>query len=80
MRLHRSLAVLVPIAAEVPRIFECFHRVPGIEVQLGSQIGLGVGLLLAAPLLGIDRAKRTPAIRRMHTQTERNLCKALYMG
>jgi signal transduction histidine kinase len=32
---------------EVPRIFERFHRVPGIKVQTGSKTGLGLGLYIA---------------------------------
>lgn len=32
---------------EVPNVFDRFHRVPGIEVQIGSRVGLGVGLYIA---------------------------------
>jgi signal transduction histidine kinase len=33
--------------AEVPHIFERFHRVPGIKVQTGSKTGLGLGLYIS---------------------------------
>lgn len=32
---------------EQVRIWECFHRVPGIQVQSGSGVGLGIGLYLS---------------------------------
>jgi signal transduction histidine kinase len=34
-------------AEELPHLFDRFFRVPGIEVQLGSRVGLGVGLYIA---------------------------------
>ncbi len=36
---------------EQPRIWERFHRVPGIEVQSGSGIGLGLGLYISKKLI-----------------------------
>lgn len=36
---------------EQPRIWELFHRVPGIEVQSGSGIGLGLGLHVSKTLI-----------------------------
>ncbi|MEW5847432.1 MAG: GAF domain-containing sensor histidine kinase [Myxococcota bacterium] len=36
---------------EVPHIFERYHRVPGIDVQVGSRVGLGVGLFVAKALV-----------------------------
>ena len=32
---------------EQARIWECFHRVPGVQVQSGSAVGLGIGLYLS---------------------------------
>lgn len=44
----------VGIPAEMlPHIFERFYRVPGIEVQAGSHIGMGLGLYIARKI--IDR-------------------------
>ncbi|HEX6123196.1 MAG TPA: HAMP domain-containing sensor histidine kinase, partial [Ktedonobacterales bacterium] len=40
----------VPLT-EQERIWERFHRVPGIEVQSGSGIGLGLGLYIARELI-----------------------------
>ncbi|HEU5369531.1 MAG TPA: ATP-binding protein [Ktedonobacterales bacterium] len=34
-----------------PRIWELFHRVPGIEVQSGSGVGLGLGLHISKTLI-----------------------------
>ncbi len=36
---------------EQPRIWELFHRVPGIEVQSGSGVGLGLGLHISKTLI-----------------------------
>ncbi len=33
-------------AEEQARVWECFHRVPGIEVQSGNSVGLGLGLYI----------------------------------
>jgi len=33
-------------AEEQARIWECFHRVPGIKVQSGNSVGLGLGLYI----------------------------------
>ena len=42
----------VGIAAELlPHLFEQFYRVPGVEVQTGSQTGLGLGLYIAWKLV-----------------------------
>ena len=42
----------VGIPAEVlPHIFERFYRVPGIDVQTGSSIGLGLGLYISQQLV-----------------------------
>ncbi len=38
-------------AAEHERIWECFYRVPGIEVQSGSGGGLGVGLSVCRTII-----------------------------
>jgi signal transduction histidine kinase len=38
-------------AHEVPLVFERFHRVPGISVQVGSRVGLGLGLFIAKALV-----------------------------
>jgi signal transduction histidine kinase len=40
----------IPIA-EQERIWERFHRVPGIEVQSGSGIGLGLGLSISREMI-----------------------------
>jgi signal transduction histidine kinase len=34
-------------AEQQARIWECFHRAPGIQVQSGSGVGLGIGLYLS---------------------------------
>lgn len=36
---------------EQPRIWERFHRVPGIEVQSGSGVGLGLGLFISKKIV-----------------------------
>jgi signal transduction histidine kinase len=36
---------------EQPRIWERFHRVPGIEVQSGSGVGLGLGLFISKRII-----------------------------
>jgi signal transduction histidine kinase len=38
-------------ADEIPRVFERFHRVPDIEVQSGSRIGLGLGLYVCKAIV-----------------------------
>ena len=38
-------------AEDQPRIWDLFHRVPGIEVQSGSGIGLGLGLHISKTLI-----------------------------
>jgi signal transduction histidine kinase len=38
-------------AAELPHIFDRFYRVPEIDVQVGSRIGLGLGLFVARALV-----------------------------
>jgi signal transduction histidine kinase len=40
----------IPLA-EQERIWERFHRVPGIEVQSGSGIGLGLGLSISHEII-----------------------------
>jgi two-component system, sensor histidine kinase and response regulator len=35
----------------IPRIFERFYRVPGVEVQSGSSIGVGLGLYVAQKIV-----------------------------
>jgi signal transduction histidine kinase len=35
----------------VPHIFERFYRVPGIEVQTGSSVGLGLGLYISRQIV-----------------------------
>ncbi|WP_245913988.1 GAF domain-containing sensor histidine kinase [Nannocystis exedens] len=36
---------------EVPHIFDRFYRVPGIDVQVGSSVGLGLGLYIASAVV-----------------------------
>jgi PAS domain S-box-containing protein len=36
---------------EQPRVWELFHRVPGIEVQSGSGVGLGLGLYISRTII-----------------------------
>lgn len=36
---------------ELPRIFDRFYRVPGIEVQAGSGVGLGLGLYICREIV-----------------------------
>jgi signal transduction histidine kinase len=38
-------------AEEVPRLFRRFHRVPGIAVQAGSSVGLGLGLYICKAIV-----------------------------
>ena len=38
-------------ASEQARVWELFHRVPGIEVVSGSGVGLGLGLYLCKSLI-----------------------------
>ena len=33
------------------RVWECFYRVPGIEVQKGSEVGLGLGLHISRTIV-----------------------------
>jgi len=46
----RDMGVGIP-AAELPRIFEQYYRVPGIEPQTGSHRGLGLGLYISRKLV-----------------------------
>jgi two-component system, sensor histidine kinase and response regulator len=42
----------VGISSEMlPHIFERFYRVPGIEVQTGSSVGLGLGLYISKQIV-----------------------------
>jgi signal transduction histidine kinase len=36
---------------DLPHIFEQFYRVPGVEIQTGSRIGLGLGLYIARKIV-----------------------------
>jgi signal transduction histidine kinase len=36
---------------EQARIWECFHRAPGVQVQSGSGVGLGIGLYLSKMII-----------------------------
>jgi signal transduction histidine kinase len=38
-------------AEELPRLFRRFHRVPGIDVQAGSRVGLGLGLYICKAIV-----------------------------
>lgn len=38
-------------AAEQPRVWEPFHRAPGVEVQSGSGVGLGLGLHISKTIV-----------------------------
>jgi signal transduction histidine kinase len=38
-------------AEELPRMFRRFHRVPGIAVQAGSMVGLGLGLYICKAIV-----------------------------
>jgi signal transduction histidine kinase len=38
-------------ADEVPCLFERFHRVPGVDVQVSSHVGLGLGLYIAKAIV-----------------------------
>jgi signal transduction histidine kinase len=38
-------------ADELPRLFQRFHRVPGVEVQVGSRLGLGLGLYISKAIV-----------------------------
>src|SRR6266568_3155888 len=40
-----------PITIMLPHIFEPFYRVPGIEVQTGSAVGLGLGLYISRKIV-----------------------------
>lgn len=46
----RDMGVGIP-AEQIPHIFEQYYRVPGIEVQTGSQTGLGLGLFISQKLV-----------------------------
>jgi two-component system sensor histidine kinase/response regulator len=37
--------------AEMPHLFERFYRVPGIDVQAGSGVGLGLGLYISHEIM-----------------------------
>ena len=48
----------VGIPAEMlPQIFERFYRVPGVEVQAGSHIGMGLGLYIARKIIDRHRGR-----------------------
>jgi len=40
---------------QLPHIFERFYRVPGIERQNGSHVGLGLGLYIAQKIVECHR-------------------------
>ncbi|MEO8971441.1 MAG: hybrid sensor histidine kinase/response regulator [Ktedonobacteraceae bacterium] len=46
----RDMGVGIP-AEQVPHIFGQYYRVPGVEVQTGSQTGLGLGLFISQKLV-----------------------------
>ena len=46
----RDMGVGIP-AEQIPHIFEQYYRVPGVEVQSGSQTGLGLGLFISQKLV-----------------------------
>ncbi len=46
----RDMGVGIP-AGQLPHIFEQYYRVPGVEVQTGSQTGLGLGLFISQKLV-----------------------------
>jgi signal transduction histidine kinase len=35
----------------LPHLFDCFYRVPGVQVQSGSGIGLGLGLYISKEIV-----------------------------
>jgi signal transduction histidine kinase len=39
------------VAEELPRLFQRFHRVPGVAVQAGSSVGLGLGLYICKAIV-----------------------------
>ena len=38
-------------AEQLPHIFDLYYRVPGVEIQSGSQTGLGLGLYISRKLV-----------------------------
>jgi signal transduction histidine kinase len=46
----RDMGVGIP-TEQLPHIFEQYYRVPGVEVQTGSQTGLGLGLFISQKLV-----------------------------
>ncbi|HEY6408796.1 MAG TPA: hybrid sensor histidine kinase/response regulator [Ktedonobacteraceae bacterium] len=46
----RDMGVGIP-AEQLPHIFDPYYRVPGVEVQSGSQTGLGLGLFISRKLV-----------------------------
>ncbi len=46
----RDIGIGIP-GAMLPHIFEPFYRVPGIEVQTGSAVGLGLGLYISRKIV-----------------------------
>ena len=46
----RDMGIGIP-AEQIPHIFEQYYRVPGVEVQTGSQTGLGLGLFISQKLV-----------------------------
>ncbi|HVB26087.1 MAG TPA: hybrid sensor histidine kinase/response regulator [Ktedonobacteraceae bacterium] len=46
----RDMGVGIP-TEQIPHIFEQYYRVPGVEVQTGSQTGLGLGLFISQKLV-----------------------------
>ena len=46
----RDMGVGIP-PAQLPNIFEQFYRVPGVEVQNGPHIGLGLGLYISRKIV-----------------------------